>query len=362
MRIDHERARAILREEAERARPGAEPAWEARLSPVIRAAMRTNRTFIAALGTGILAKATDLRANPLALKVSGGDPGSYSARALAKDVLAAEAIRLGIHIGVTGREPLNNQPFFRYEFINNHMAVHARAREALRMLVECLEQVGRITSEDDARAALRAFVALRRVPERQIALNENSQPQTVPELAKLVDRWVREDSEGGRRAQAVVAGMLSVVFGQERVLTSRVNDPDRRVPGDVAVLSPDDPSTFHRLYEVRDKPVGIHDVLFFVEKVSNSGGSRAVVVAASDDQKEIDLLEASSRAADRSVLVIVEDGWLPFISRALMETRVALRDACISAYQQIADRALELEVSDEGLQSWARGTLTDRQG
>src|SRR5262245_27759407 len=70
-----------------------------------------SRTFIAKLGTALLAKATEPRVDPFALKVRDL-PTAYSARSLCKDVLVPCAVDAGIHIGTTGREPLNNQPFF----------------------------------------------------------------------------------------------------------------------------------------------------------------------------------------------------------------------------------------------------------
>lgn len=90
----------MLREEAAKIADGGDPKWDALLTPVIEAAMRSNKTFVAVLGTQLLAKATDLDVDTLSLKVRAGGSGSYSARALAKDVLAAEAIALGIHLGV----------------------------------------------------------------------------------------------------------------------------------------------------------------------------------------------------------------------------------------------------------------------
>src|SRR5437879_199656 len=85
------------------------------------------RTHIAMLGTALLAKATEPRIDVFALKTSAGTPGAYSARALAKDVLAANAPRLGIHLGVSGREPLNNQPYFRGDRIDDDLARVVRA-------------------------------------------------------------------------------------------------------------------------------------------------------------------------------------------------------------------------------------------
>lgn len=125
------------------------------LRPASELAETSNRTFIAAIGTALLARATDLQVDPRALKVKGGAAGSYSARSLAKDVLAPEAMILGVDLGVYGREPLNNQPFFRYDFISPDMDVKPNARPALLAMCEVLERVAAAQSSADAEAGLR---------------------------------------------------------------------------------------------------------------------------------------------------------------------------------------------------------------
>src|SRR5262250_600735 len=65
------------------------------------------KTFIAMLGTALLEKAHDPRVDPFALKTRDF-PTAYSARTLCMMVLVPCAVRAGVHLGTTGREPLNN--------------------------------------------------------------------------------------------------------------------------------------------------------------------------------------------------------------------------------------------------------------
>jgi hypothetical protein len=46
-------------------------------------------------------------------KHAPGNDNAFSARALAENVLVPLSAELGISLGVTGRQPLNNQPYFR---------------------------------------------------------------------------------------------------------------------------------------------------------------------------------------------------------------------------------------------------------
>jgi hypothetical protein len=77
-----------------------------------------SKTYTPALGTVLLARATDDRIDPLSIKAEYGR-NTYSLRTLGHEVLVPAARELGFSIRNTGREPLNNQPFFRYD----HMSV-----------------------------------------------------------------------------------------------------------------------------------------------------------------------------------------------------------------------------------------------
>ena len=82
-----------------------------------------SKTYTPALGTVLLARATNDRADPLSIKAEYGDY-TYSLRTLGHEVLVPAAQRHGFSIRNTGREPLNNQPFFRYD----HMTTIERVR------------------------------------------------------------------------------------------------------------------------------------------------------------------------------------------------------------------------------------------
>src|SRR5690349_11063809 len=89
-----------------------------------------SKTFTAMLGTALLAKATDPAVDPFALKARD-IPNAYSARSLCKDVLVPLSVRANVNLGSTGREPLNNQPFFRHERVGPDMKVHTKTQPHL---------------------------------------------------------------------------------------------------------------------------------------------------------------------------------------------------------------------------------------
>ncbi|MEV6535177.1 restriction endonuclease, SacI family [Streptomyces sp. NPDC051639] len=71
------------------------------------------RTYTPALGTALLARTCDEAVDPRSIKETH-DARSYSARLLCHRVLVPASVGLGLDLNTTGREPLNNQPFFRY--------------------------------------------------------------------------------------------------------------------------------------------------------------------------------------------------------------------------------------------------------
>src|ERR1700731_1250117 len=117
MKISKERAEETLREAFEsKEQSAAIDRWAAeveRLSAVCEGAAKTHIAF---LGTALLAKAVDLGVDAFAVKSVSLDKseqaGAYSARGLAHGVLVPFATEFGIDLGVSGREPLNNQPYF----------------------------------------------------------------------------------------------------------------------------------------------------------------------------------------------------------------------------------------------------------
>ena len=147
MKIDKERAREILHADVAASQDEfVSLHWASLVKNVVDACEGGSRTHIAALGTALLAKATNLHVDVFALKVKGGGKGAYSARSLAKEVLAADAPMLGLDLGVTGREPLNNQPYFRYDRIFPGMDVKATGKRGLVALCAVLEELGRVST------------------------------------------------------------------------------------------------------------------------------------------------------------------------------------------------------------------------
>src|SRR4051812_32911064 len=103
-----------------------------------------SKTFVAMLGTALLARATDGRIDPLALQTGTSDRG-YSARGLCTQVLVPCSVRAGLSLGTNRREPLNNHPFYSQPRVGLHLNVKDATRPHLATLCEALAAIDTLT-------------------------------------------------------------------------------------------------------------------------------------------------------------------------------------------------------------------------
>lgn len=151
--LDHDQARshlqaAITLAESDKSVP---EEWEERAEIIGNLQAKTYTPF---LGTALLAKATDGRIDALAIKMESG-PGGYSARGLCHKVLVPASRENQFSIRNTGPEPLNNQPFFRYDRVDQVERV--KNDDLHERLVPFLKEANKL-SPDEARMALAAFL------------------------------------------------------------------------------------------------------------------------------------------------------------------------------------------------------------
>jgi SacI restriction endonuclease len=310
-----------------------------------------SKTHIAFLGTAMLAKATDNRVDLFAIKPehAGDNPNAFSARTLCHSVLVPLAAKLGINLGVTGREPLNNQPYFRMTRLDDGTPVHAGGRAAFDYMVNLVRELQNLKSEEEAFDALRAFLVVRRNLQPRYVDFEDAGGITPEKLAAAIASLVIADSEGGKRAQAVVAGLLDVFAGPARVESGRINDPSRKYPGDVCVRSSKDPDAWEKAFEVRDKPVVVSDVQIFGKKCVDMGVRESAVVMVSDRQPLLSVPELTMWAAGFGLGLTLFKGWSAFIEQVLFWSALPKFVAAAEAVRFIHARLLAVEASPKAL-------------
>lgn len=315
MAMNADVAQAVFRAEAEAEAP-IDAGWISKIEEFSRLCREGgSATHIAFLATAMLAKSVDGAVDLTAIKPThSNSPNAFSARSLCHGVVVPLSAELGVNIGVNGREPLNNQPYFRMVSLGDGTPVSTRARPAFDYMLGLVRELQQLTAPQ-ARVALRAFIHVRRRYHTTYEPGTGALTVTWATLANAISEFVAEDSEHGRRAQAVVAGLFDVYAGVERVESGRINDPSRHYPGDVAVRSVGE--GWEKAIEVRDKVVAASDVHIFGRTCLEKGVREAAVVLAARAQPPLDDHSIAAWAAQSGLGMTLFYGWAGFVDQIL---------------------------------------------
>ena len=356
MKLDKESAKAMLRAQAAAIdSTSVNTGWQQKVERLSQLCQEgVSKTHIAFLGTVMLAKALDRNADLYAIKpnLAKNNVNAFSARTLCHSVLVPLSAELGINLGVTGREPLNNQPYFRMTRLGDETPVHGGGRAAFDYMLGLVKELQDAPTKDAGIQALRAFIAVRRTYQRVYTIAAGEIAVSPEQLADAIATFVHEDSEGGKRAQAVVAGLLDVFAGDGRVDSGRINDPSRKYPGDVCVRSADAQEIIEKAIEVRDKPVHTSDIQIFGKKCIDMGVREAAVVMVADRQQPVNRAELAEWATSFGLGLTLFSGWETFVDQVLFWSDLPKQEAAVQAALCIETRLLGVEASPASVQRW----------
>lgn len=344
-------ARAVFRAEAKVGLP-VDSIWEGKVEELSRLCkVGGSATHIAFLVTAMLAKSVDGAADLFAIKPahSEGNQNAFSARTLCHGVVVPLAAELGVNLGVNGREPLNNQPYFRMTALGDGTPVLARAQPAFSYMVGLVHELQGYTPAQ-ARVALRAFIAVRRRYQTIYATSNGALTITWATLPIAIGRLVEENSEGGRRAQAVVAGLFDVFAGANQVESGRINDPSRHYPGDVAVRNA--AGGWDKAVEVRDKVVAESDVYIFGRTCLAKDVREAAIVLAAPLQPRLNDLAVATWAANAGLGLTLFYGWPNFVDQVLFWSGTPKPQAVETAVTTIEARLVAVQASAASVLAW----------
>lgn len=317
------------------------------LERVARIGASPSKTYIAALGTALLAKATDPRIDALAVKSKAG-PTAYSMRGVVK-VLVEKAPAYGYHLGVTRREPLNNQPWFGADRVDRFESVRIDQQPFHRDMVRYLADLnGR--SAEDAALGLAAFIRVRTDVRRRTDAEATelrvSGGSSLEDIFEILQMFLAGDTEGGRLGQALVATVFDFIADDVRL--AAINDPTSL---DVAVYS-DGRLTLG--IEVKQKPVREADALGIAQEVARRGADKALLVAIALRQEPLDKERIRRQAEARSgVAVTVFDSLRDLVFLSAVYSRLSARDLSVAFPERYFTRMREHGVPNEGLAYWA---------
>lgn len=305
-----------------------------------------SRTYVAALGVALLAKATDERIDALTVKrkVSAN---AYSMRGAAA-VLAGNASLYGYHLGVTGPEPLNNQPWFHGERIDQFKIEDKEVEPFQNNLVRYLRE---LNGYDRPRAlmALATFIRVRQKFAAQLgAAQSNLEAAGLPGFSRLVsitEEFIRANPEDGRRGQALVAAVLDLAH--DEVHLSGIHDPR---PRDVAVLRGGEDLLY---VEVKQKPVDADIVDHLARGAKEAFVDKALLVALAPDQQPLDR-ESARRSADAThgVLTLVYETVAELLTQVTIHSSLSASEIAERLPTTYLRRMQEHGVSEDGQRRW----------
>jgi hypothetical protein len=185
--------------------------------------------FIAAVGSVLLAKATDPRIDAFVIQEREGSAGAFSLRGPAK-VLGLKRHAYGYDIGSSSdRDPINHGTLIgstRWDVALQRIT--ARHKPFFQVILQWLSEVNSLDKQQ-ALEALAAYVRVRQAVAPGAALSQL--PATLAEvpalsdLIEVLEGFVAADSEGGGRGMALAAAVFRAA-GLEAGLPSR-HDPRR---------------------------------------------------------------------------------------------------------------------------------------
>lgn len=353
MRLDYDKASGILASALDRAR--SDDKLPVRWTSYSRSIFELEaKTWTPAFGTMLLAKALSSGADAMSLKVDPLVPGSYSARGLCHRILVPAAESSGFSIRNKGGEPLNNQPFFRYERIDEIRKV--KKPRDLEHFVAIAREVNSLSSVDafDALAAFLRVAIAHRIASRKSISRSNS--LDLEDLTRALDDYLRLGAdERPRRLQAFAAACLELVFEEVRV--RRLNDPSRDAPGDVQVLGGGGIAV---AVEVRGKAVDRTALSVFAHHCQEAQVGRAIMFVDAEKQGPIDvdgLVQAEH--LDLSALNVFVS-WRRLLSDAILWSRVPSAEVPKRLAEGFLTRLEDIEAPDLIREEWVRAVASAR--
>ncbi|MGH7965819.1 MAG: restriction endonuclease, SacI family [Candidatus Binatia bacterium] len=319
--------------------------WHQRVTLISEAPAKT---YMPMLGTALLARATSEWVDTLALKETSG-PHAYSARGLGHEVLVPASVKHQFDIRTTGREPLNNQPFFRNDRVD--AVERVRFPEAHRYLVECLQRVNELSS-DDAVMALAAFIRVGFERARSVT-HATLEDVALGLIASVsaAETLLAEDIEGGKRAQAMTAAAFDVVYGADRVRSLLVNDPSRHFPGDVQALDPIGRAVVSA--EVRAKPIPRTEVEQFARALAEAGITRGMIIALAPNQPDFAASELVEQLArERGVLMTITTSIYDLLLTAFAWSPKPLPEVLAEFPRRVSERLRGIDAEARTVRRW----------
>lgn len=307
--------------------------------------------FVAAVGSVLLAKATNPAINAFVIQTREGSAGAFNLRAAAT-ALGAKKRAFGYDIGSSSdRDPINHGTLVgstRWDVALDRIREDHKA--FFQLILTWLVHVDRMNQEE-ATEALAAYLRVRRTVApgaamQQIPTSLTNVP-TLPDLVRALDGFVGAHAEGGARGMALVAGAFRAA-GFEAVLPSR-NDP-RRI--DIAIKREGVMIIGCEVKQI-DTTEATADTL--AKDAADAKVSRALLAVIRPGVLiDFDRTGAIRRAEkDHGVVLRVTDGARELLHEVLSAGGVDLDSFCAALPRAFAEALRDIRAADGTIETWA---------
>ena len=312
--------------------------------------------FIAAVGSVLLAKATNEAIDALVIQTQEGSPGAFNLRAAAT-ALARKRRAFGYDIGSSSeRDPINHGTLVsspRWDVALDR--IRADHKPFFQLILTWLSDINRMTS-DEAIEALAAYIRVRRSAAPGAGVDrvprELANSPTMTSLIDVLDGFVGADAEGGARGMALVAAAYRT-GGFDAELPSR-NDP-RRI--DIAIKREGILVIGSEVKQV-DTTEATADRL--AQDAAAIGAQRALVAVLPPGRLvDFDRTSTIRRAEkEHDVVLRVTYGARELLHEALSAGAVRVDEFCVGLPRAFAEALRDIRVADETIETWA--SITSR--
>jgi hypothetical protein len=307
--------------------------------------------FIAAVGSVLLAKATDPSVDALVIQAREGSAGAFNLRAAAT-ALASKKRAFGYDIGSSSdRDPINHGTLVgstRWDIALDR--IREDHKPFFQLILTWLVDVNRM-SQEQATDALAAYLRVRRkvtpgTAVQQIPMALPNVP-SLPDLVRVFDGFVGANSEGGAGGMALVAAAYQAA-GFEAILPSR-NDP-RRI--DIAIKRSGAIIIGAEVKQV-DTTEATADTL--AEEAADAKVNRALLAVLNPGSLiDFDRTVVITMAEKKHGIVLrVTQGSRELLHEALSVGDVTLSDFCAALPRLFAECLRDIRASEQAIGTWA---------
>lgn len=321
------------------------------LSEQIAGGDAKGKTYVAATGAALLAKATNDQVDTLSQNTRGG-PRGYSLRSVAEGM--QRQVRGRVHLGTLSKWPVNNAPFLRGPARIERFVVAGYLTHVYDEYLDWMRELDGYAAQQ-AYEALVAFLRVRigaQASQDAVAAagTRMTSARSTSDLLDVLQRWAIEDPEEGARGQALVAAALDLVWDDVEVVPKH-----HPAPFDVKRAGTPPPL----VCACKQEAITEADVLDLAVAAAAHDADLAIYAALARDQAPLpaDRLRVDALVTHGTLLDVVHDVH-ELVSRVGVYGGVAATVVAANLPQHVANRCPGADVSAGGLrrlQSLLRG-------